>query len=78
MIFRSLDKEAFKGIAKLVLDEYVESLSEKGITFTYDDKSTEIIAEKSTGGNSGARDIRNYIRHHVEDKIAGEIIAEGE
>ena len=78
VIFRNLDKEAYQGIAKLVLEEYVDSLSEKGITFTYDETSTAFIAEKSTGGNSGARDIRNYIRHNVEDKIAGEIIAKGE
>ncbi len=78
VIFKNLDTEAFKGIARLVLDEYVQTLSEKGITFTYDEPATVFIAEHSTGGNSGARDIRNYIRHNVEDKIAGEIISRGE
>ena len=78
VIFKNLDKEAYKGIAELVLKEYVETLSEKGITFTFDQKSVDFIAEKSTGGNSGARDIRNYIRHNVEDKIAAEIVAKGE
>lgn len=78
IVFRNLDKNDFKGIAALVLDEYVESLAEKGITFTYDAFATDFIAEKSTGGKSGARDIRNYIRHNVEDKIATEIISHGE
>lgn len=78
IVFKSLDVEAFKGIAALVLDEYVESLGEKGIKFTFDDLSTEYIAQKSAGGKSGARDIRNYIRHNVEDKIASEIISNGE
>lgn len=78
IVFRSLDENDFKGIASLVLDEYVESLSEKGIAFTYDEKATEFIAKKSTGGKSGARDIRNYIRHNAEDKIASEIIKNGE
>ena len=78
VIFKNLDKEAYKGITELVLKEYVETLSEKGIALTFDQKSVDFIAEKSTGGNSGARDIRNYIRHNVEDKIAGEIVAKGE
>lgn len=78
IVFRSLDTNDFKGIASLVLDEYIESLSEKGIKFTYDEQATELIAKKSSGGRSGARDIRNYIRHNVEDKIASEIISHGE
>ncbi len=78
IVFRSLDENDFKGIAKLVLDEYVESLSEKGISFVYDEKATDFIAKKSAGGKSGARDIRNFIRHNAEDKIATEIIKNGE
>ena len=78
IVFRNLDKDDFKGIAALVLDEYIESLAEKGITFTYDDASAAYIAEKSAGGKSGARDIRSYIRQNVEDKIATEIINHGE
>ena len=78
VVFRNLDKDDFKGIAALVLDEYIESLAEKGIKFTYDDASAAYIAEKSAGGKSGARDIRSYIRQNVEDKIATEIINHGE
>lgn len=78
IVFRSLNEKDFKGIAALVLDEYVESLSEKGIAFTYDEKATDFIARKSAGGKSGARDIRNFIRHNAEDKIASEIIKNGE
>lgn len=78
IVFKSLGVEDYKKIASLVLDEYVESLSEKGISFTYDEKATDLIAKKSAGGKSGARDIRNYIRHNAEDKIAFEIIRNGE
>jgi ATP-dependent Clp protease ATP-binding subunit ClpA len=78
IVFKSLGVEDYKKIASLVLDEYVESLSEKGIAFTYDEKATDLIAKKSAGGKSGARDIRNYIRHNAEDKIAFEIIKNGE
>lgn len=78
VVFRNLDVNDFKGITKLVLNEYIETLGEKGIKFSYDDLAVNLIAEKSTGGNSGARDIRNYIRHNVEDKLASEIIHNGE
>ena len=78
VVFKNLNVEDYKKIAALVLDEYVESLSEKGIAFTYDEKATDLIAKKSAGGKSGARDIRNFIRHNAEDKIATEIIRNGE
>ena len=57
-----------------MLDEYVDSMSEHGIRFRYDDKSLGLLAEKSFGGKSGARDLRNLIRKEVEDKISLSII----
>ena len=35
--FNRLTEENFHGIARIMLDELVGSLKEKGITFTYDD-----------------------------------------
>ncbi len=72
--FNNLTKENYQDIAKLLVEEYVKTLDEKGIKFTYDDKITAYLAEKSFGGNSGARDIRNLIRKQVEDKIANVLI----
>lgn len=76
--FNILTEENFKDIARLLLNEYVTSLSEKGIKFAYDDKAVTYIAEKSRGGKSGARDLRNYIRKEVEDAITNEIVMRGE
>ncbi|MDE7389537.1 MAG: ATP-dependent Clp protease ATP-binding subunit [Lachnospiraceae bacterium] len=76
--FNVLKTEEFKGIAKLLLNEYVDSLSEKGIEFRYDDKVVAYLAEKAMGGKSGARDLRNLIRREVEDAITGEIVNRGE
>ena len=58
--------------------EYVDSLKEKGISFTFDDKAAALIAEKSIGGKSGARELRNYIRKEVEDSITDKIVEYGE
>lgn len=76
--FNVLKTEEFKGIAKLLLNEYVDSLSEKGIEFRYDDNAVAYLAEKAMGGKSGARDLRNLIRREVEDAITGEIVNRGE
>lgn len=74
IVFRSLNDDNFKDIAKLMLSEYVGTLEEKGIRFSYDDKAADYLAKKSTGGKSGARDLRNTIRKDVEDKITNAII----
>ena len=61
-------------ISGLMLDEYVDTLAEKGIKFKYDLKAKKYLASKSFGGHSGARDLRNLIRKEVEDKIAAAIV----
>ena len=76
--FNTLTEENFKDIAKLLLNEYVTSLKERGIAFIYDDSAAAFIASKAYGGKSGARDLRNYIRKEVEDAITDKIVSEGE
>ena len=74
IVFSPLTQDNFVKIAALMMDEYKESLSEKGITFAYDEKACLLLAEKSIGGKSGARDLRNLIRKEVEDKITTALI----
>lgn len=74
IIFRHLTEEDFVAISALMLNEYVDTLKEKGIAFTYDEKAQKLLAHKSFGGRSGARDLRNLIRREVEDKIAEAIV----
>lgn len=45
---------------------------------SYDDEVLEYLAQKSIGGKSGARDLRNTIRKEVEDKIATILVNEGD
>ena len=66
--------EDFKKIAVLMLQEYVGSLKEKGISFTWDDKAVSWLAEHAFGKRSGARDLRNLIRREVEDRIASVLV----
>lgn len=78
IVFNHLTEENFDEIAGLMLSEYVPTLEEKKIKFTYDDKACKYLSRKSCGGNSGARDLRNTIRREVEEKIANAMIENGE
>lgn len=77
IVFNSLKKDDFVKIADLMLSEYVPTLEEKHIKFTYDEKVCQLLAEKSCNGASGARDLRNTIRREVEEKIANAMIEAG-
>lgn len=77
IVFNTLVKDNFVKIANLMLSEYVPTLEEKHIKFTFDDKACEFLAEKSCSGKSGARDLRNTIRREVEEKIASAMIESG-
>lgn len=77
IVFNKLNEEDFVKIAGLMLDEYVLTLEEKHIKFTFDDKVCEYLAKKSCNGNSGARDLRNTIRREVEEQIANAMINAG-
>ncbi len=77
IVFNTLTKENFVKIADLMLSEYVPTLEEKHIKFSFDEKACEYLAEKSCNGKSGARDLRNTIRREVEEKIATAMIESG-
>lgn len=77
IVFNSLKKDDFVKIADLMLSDYVPTLEEKHIKFTFDEKVCQLLAEKSCNGASGARDLRNTIRREVEEKIANAMIEAG-
>ena len=78
IVFRNLSEDDFVRIAGLMMHEYVGSLEERGIRFTYDEAACKWLAHKAYGGRSGARDLRNLIRREVEDKIAMLLVEKGE
>ena len=72
--FNRLSKENFKAIAKIMLNELVTSLGDKGITFTYGDSLVEFLVEKSYSITYGARNLRRTIQKKLEDPMATKII----
>lgn len=74
IVFNALSVEDYKKISELMLKELVEPLMDKGITFNWTDSVLAKLAEKSHGGQRGARDLRNNVRREIEDAIATLIV----
>ena len=72
--FNRLSEENFHGIARIMLNELVGSLKEKGITFIYDDALVELLTKKSYSLTYGARNLRRTIQKELEDPMAVQII----
>ncbi|MBQ4312913.1 MAG: ATP-dependent Clp protease ATP-binding subunit [Clostridia bacterium] len=77
VFFRPLDADDFRAIAKLMCDEYVAPLADKGVTLSFEQSALDWLAGKAQGGKSAARDLRNLIRREVEDKLAQMLIESG-
>ena len=77
-IFNQLTVNDFEKIAELLLNELSRAISEKDIDFKWSDDVPCYLAEKSHGGQRGARDLRNLIRKEIEDGIATIIIDNAE
>jgi ATP-dependent Clp protease ATP-binding subunit ClpA len=73
--FNHLSKDSFKEIARLMLDELREVLSEKFIVLTYDDSLLDCLTEKAFSQAYGARNLRRLIQKEIEDRIASEMIS---
>ncbi|MDR1927276.1 MAG: ATP-dependent Clp protease ATP-binding subunit [Oscillospiraceae bacterium] len=74
IFFRDLDAADFVRIAQLHLEELRDSLQDKGIAFTWSEEAVEALARQSVGGTRGARDLRNTLRHQVEDPITARLV----
>ena len=74
--FRSLSEEDFGQIAAIMLGELQMALAEKKIRFTYSQPALQYIAKHSYSHKFGARNMRRFIRSHVEDLIAEEIVSD--
>ena len=74
VFFRPLALEDFVTIARLMLEELVSPLAERGIALSWTDGALEALAKAAHGGKRGTRDLRNVIRRQVENDIAQYIV----
>lgn len=74
VIFNNLGFDTFRSIAKLMLDELVPSLKDKGIDLSYDENVCVYLAKKAYGSKKNARGLRDVIRREVEEQLANTIV----
>ncbi len=75
IVFNQLTKEDYEKISKLLIDEFIPSLRDKGIRLVVDEDVPSVVANDADGGVRGARDIRHTIRKAIEDPIANILVA---
>lgn len=74
IVFNELSHDDFEKIARLMLDELVESLKDKSINLVYDDSVPVFLAKEAYGSKKNARGLRDAVRRQVEEKLANAIV----
>ncbi len=72
--FAPLTEAHYRDIAVLMLTELQGPLSERGISFRWDEAVPAWLAHRAAGGKRGARDLRNAVRREVEDRLASLLV----
>lgn len=76
--FHQLSKEDFAQIAGILLGDLRDSLSQRGIRLTWDDKLVGYLVEKGYSLKFGARNLRRLTEREIENALAMEVISAGE
>lgn len=74
IVFNQLTHDNFEKIARLMLDELVESLKDKGIELVYNDTVPVFLAKEAYGSKKNARGLRDSVRRDVEEQLANAIV----
>lgn len=74
VVFNTLSKSNIIDIARRMLDELAEQVSEQGYELTYTDALVDYCVEKGYDEDSGARPMRNFIQKEVRTFIANALV----
>ena len=72
--FNQLSEDDFRGIARIMLGEVGAVLSERGISFSWDDSLVEMLVKEAYSITYGARELRRIIQKKIEDPLAEEMV----
>ena len=72
--FNHLTEENFLGIADIMLAELKQSLSDRGLSVTFDENVRSFLVKKAYSVTYGARNLRRTIQKELEDPISEKII----
>ena len=73
-MFHALTNEEIESIARLLVDQVIVRLSERGIHLQMDDSAIRHIAEAGYDTQYGARPLRRAIQRMVEDALSEQIL----
>src|SRR5437016_5093142 len=74
IVFRSLHKEDLKHIIDIELSKVTKRLKEKNLTLVLTEEARDLIIEKGSSVEFGARPLRRAIEHLLEDPLSEELL----
>ena len=74
IVFRSLTKDDMKAIIDIELAKVQKRLKEKNIRLVMTDEAKDLLVEKGTNTEFGARPLRRAIEHMLEDPLAEKLL----
>lgn len=74
IVFRALTKEDLKHIIDIELGKVKKRLTDKGLALELTDEAKELLIEKGTSLEYGARPLRRAIEHLLEDPLAENLL----
>jgi ATP-dependent Clp protease ATP-binding subunit ClpC len=74
IVFRSLTKDDLKHIIDIELAKVTKRLKEKNLALVLTEEAKELIIEKGSSLEFGARPLRRAIEHFLEDPMAEELL----
>lgn len=74
VVFRKLNKVEMAKIATLIIENLNKRLKKQNITLKLDDKALQMVVEKGSDAEYGARPLKRYIQREIEDKLADELL----
>jgi len=74
IVFRSLTRENLKNIIDIELSKVCKRLKEKNLLLVLTDEAKELLIEKGTNTEYGARPLRRAIEHYLEDPLSEELL----
>src|SRR5262249_23744509 len=74
IVFRSLTDDDMRHIITIELEKVAKRLKEKALALVVSEEAKELIREKGTNKEFGARPLRRAIEHLMEDPLAEKLL----
>src|SRR5262249_21693061 len=74
IVFRSLTKDDLKEIIGIELSKVMKRLKDKNLALVMTEEAKDLLIEKGTNTEFGARPLRRAIEHFLEDPLAEDLL----